>query len=219
MLGGLKAEEYRRRTVNETGDSDQSVLHTNPHCSKGGITMKTVLVPLAEGCEEMEAITITDILTRAGAKVTTAGLKEGPVKASRGACLLPDVTLDDIKHQQFDLIALPGGLPGANHLAEHAALQSMIKQQNADTKPLAAVCAAPKALASAGVLSDRVITSYPGSMDALTSNWTNTGKAVEIDQHIITGRGPGVALDFALTLVETLFGKTKRIEVEEALIR
>ncbi|MEJ2045035.1 MAG: DJ-1/PfpI family protein [Reinekea sp.] len=181
--------------------------------------MKTVLVPLADDCEEMEAITITDILTRAGAKVTTAGLKEGPVRASRGARLLPDVVMSDVQDQTFDLIALPGGLPGADHLAQDAILQDMIKRQNSKEAMLAAVCAAPKALASAGVLSGRKITSYPGSMDALTPDWSsNSGNKVEIDGHIVTGRGPGVALEFALTLVENLFGADKRAEVEAELV-
>ena len=182
--------------------------------------MKTVLVPLADGCEEMEAITMADILCRAGAQVVTAGLLAGPVIAGRGATLLPNALLQDIKDQEFDLIALPGGLPGADHLSANTTLQNMIRQQHKAQKPLAAICAAPKALASAGVLKNRTITSYPGSLDGLSADWAiNTGAAIEQDGNIITGRGPGVALDFALLLVTELFGEEKRQEVEIALVR
>lgn len=181
--------------------------------------MKTVLVPLADGCEELEAITITDILTRAGAKVTTAGLKAGLVTASRGARLMPDTLLSDIQGQSFDLIALPGGLPGADHLAANPILQEMLRQQHQQEKPLAALCAAPKALAVAGVIDGKRITHYPGALDQLTGSWSATALAVEIDGHIITGRGPGTALDFALTLVEHLFDAQTRSDVEKALAR
>ncbi|WP_196159980.1 DJ-1 family glyoxalase III [Reinekea sp. G2M2-21] len=181
--------------------------------------MKTVLVPLADGCEEMEAITITDILTRAGAKVITAGLLGGPVKASRGATLVPDTLLGDLEEDSFDLIVLPGGLPGADHLASDPNLQQLIKNQDGLSKPIAAICAAPRALVAAGILNNRTITSYPQALADYEGSWTNTGNAIEMDGHIITGRGPGVALDFALFLVEQLFDIQKRDEVESALVR
>ena len=181
--------------------------------------MKTVLVPLAEGCEEMEAITITDILTRAGAKVITAGLTSGPVKASRGANLLPDATLSSVLDQPFDLVVLPGGLPGAHYLAENQQLLELLQQRHEKQQLLAAVCAAPRVLATAGILKDRTITCYPGSMSDLESKWNDTGRAIEIDDHIVTGRGPGVVLDFSLCLVEQLFDRKKRVEVEKALAR
>lgn len=181
--------------------------------------MKTVLVPLADGCEELEAITIMDILTRAGAQVISAGLKPGLVIASRGAKLQPDTTLAEVETSTFDLIALPGGLPGADHLANDPVLQKLLKQQADKNAPLAAVCAAPRALAAAGVIQQKTITSYPGSLDHLSGDWRNTGHAVEVDGNIVTGRGPGVAMDFALTLVEKLFGQETRDEVEAALAR
>ena len=93
--------------------------------------MSRVLVPLAQGCEELEAITITDLLTRAGIEVVTAGLDTEPVKASRGMTLLPDTTIDAISGDEFDMIVLPGGLPGADHLRDNATLQSMLQQQSA----------------------------------------------------------------------------------------
>lgn len=181
--------------------------------------MKTVLVPLADGCEEMEAITITDILTRAGAKVTTAAVKgESVIHASRGAKLVPDASLSELTDQSFDLIALPGGLPGADTLAESDALKQLVTFHHQQNKPLAAVCAAPKALARFGIFNDTRITAYPGVLED-SNEWHNTGAPIEVDGHIVTGRGPGVVLDFALTLVEQLYDEQRRCEVEEALVR
>lgn len=182
--------------------------------------MSHVLVPLAQGCEELEAITITDLLVRAGIKVTTCSLDEQPVKASRGATLIADTLIDKVKNQSFDLIVLPGGLPGADHLRDNPILQSMIKKQAAENKYLAAICAAPRALAEAGVLDGKTATSFPGVLAALGNDRiTISDKAVEIDGNIITSRGPGTAMAFALSLIELLAGREKRIEVDRQLVR
>ena len=182
--------------------------------------MSHVLVPLAQGCEELEAITITDLLVRAGISVTTCGLDEQPVKASRGTTIIPDTSIDKIQNQSFDLIVLPGGLPGADHLRDNELLQALIKKQASENKYLAAICAAPKALASAGVLKGKTATSFPGVLHALQdSSITISDQAVEIDGNIITSRGPGTAMDFALTLIELLESKEKRKEVAQQLYR
>jgi 4-methyl-5(b-hydroxyethyl)-thiazole monophosphate biosynthesis len=182
--------------------------------------MSHVLVPLAQGCEELEAITITDLLVRAGITVTTCGLDEQPVKASRGTTIIPDTSIDKVHDKSFDLIVLPGGLPGADHLRDNEQLQALIKKQAAENKYLAAICAAPKALASAGVLEGKTATSFPGVLTALKdSSITISENAIEIDGNIITSRGPGTAMDFALTLVELLENKEKREEVNQQLQR
>ena len=181
--------------------------------------MKTALVPLAQGCEELEAITITDILARAGIKVTTVGLDNQLVVASRGAVLKPDTCLNDVTENRYDLIALPGGLPGADYLASSELLLNMLKTQYKSSRTVAAVCAAPKALAMAGILTKHRYTCYPTSLDELNLSTPSTNEAVEIDGNVITGRGPGVALDFALALVSELLGEQKKQEVEAALVR
>jgi len=182
--------------------------------------MSHVLVPLAQGCEELEAITITDLLVRAGIKVTTCGLDNQPVKASRGTTIIADTSIDKVVNETFDLIVLPGGLPGADHLRDNEQLQKLIKKQAQNNRYLAAICAAPKALAQAGALEGKTATGYPGVLAALdNANITVSENAVEIDGNIITSRGPGTAMDFTLTLIELLEGRDKRQEVDQQLVR
>ena len=182
--------------------------------------MARVLVPLAQGCEELEAITITDLLTRAGVEVTTAGLDDKPVVASRGARLLPDTHMAAVMDQDFDLVVLPGGLPGADHLRDDENVQAMLKKQAASDRYIGAICAAPKALAQAGVLDGKTATGYPGVLQNLgLNNVRISDSATEIDGRVITSRGPGTAMDFTLTLIELLKGKQTREDVEQKLVR
>ncbi len=182
--------------------------------------MATVLVPLAQGCEELEAVTIVDLLRRAGIEVVTAGLDDRPVRASRGMLLIADMTLDQAMQKDYDMIVLPGGLPGADHLDQDPRIQSLLKKMHAEGKYVAAICAAPKALASAGLLNGRKATSFPGSLDGCSIvDMDYREQAVVIDGRVITSRGPGTAMDFALTLIELLAGKEKRREVEAPLQR
>jgi len=182
--------------------------------------MPRVLVPLAEGFEELEAITITDLLTRAQVEVVTAGLKPGPVTASRGTVIVPTTDLDTAMQQSYDMIVLPGGLPGANHLRDDSRVQSIIRKMDAEGKTVAAICAAPKALAAAGILDNRTATCYPGSIDMAQFPKINVVDEVVVsDGNIITSRGPGTAMDFSLGLIEKLVGKKTRDQVEAGLQR
>ncbi len=179
-----------------------------------------VLVPLAQGCEELEAVTITDLLTRAGMQVVTASLDENPVQASRGMVLVADTSIDKVMNEPFDLMVLPGGLPGADHLQNDIRIQNKLKAMAAENKTIAAICAAPKALASAGLLDGKNFTSYPGSLDTrIIKDATYSENSVVSDGNIVTSRGPGTAMDFVLTLIEQLLGKQKREEVEAPLMR
>lgn len=182
--------------------------------------MANVLVPLAQGCEELEAVTIIDLLRRAGINVITVGLDEQPVRASRGTVLIPDTNLDAVMQHEFEMIVLPGGLPGADNLNSDPRIHRLLKQMTAANKYTAAICAAPKVLATAGLLNGKHATSYPGSIDGIeTVDMTYEQQAVVIDGKLITSRGPGTAMDFALTLIEQLAGKDKRDEVEAPLQR
>ena len=182
--------------------------------------MSRVLVPLAQGCEELEAITITDLLVRAGIDVTTAGLDDQPVTASRGTTIVPDTRIDAVSNELFDLIVLPGGLPGADHLRDNADVQTLLKSHAASGKYIGAICAAPKALAQAGLLEGKTATGYPGVLETLDySDIKISDAAIEIDGNIVTSRGPGTAMDFALQLIELLEGASKREQVEQQLVR
>ena len=124
--------------------------------------MAKVLVPLANGCEELEAVTIIDLLRRAEVEVIVAGLEEGPVKASRGTVFVPDTLLEQIESDDFDMVVLPGGLPGADHLAGNPILANILKSMNQRGAYIGAICAAPKVLAKQGYLNHMNATAYPG---------------------------------------------------------
>ena len=182
--------------------------------------MSQVLVPLAQGCEELEAITITDLLVRAGIEVTTAGLDKQPVTASRGIIIIPDTSIDAVLDKTYDLIVLPGGLPGADHLRDDENIQKLLKNHADKGKYIGAICAAPKAVAAAGLLEGKKATAYPGVLEALGNEQIDVkDSAIEIDGNIVTSRGPGTAMDFALTLIELLEGPAKRDEVNRQLVR
>ena len=182
--------------------------------------MASALVPLAQGCEELEAVTIVDLLRRAGIEVVTAGLDDRPVKASRGVTLIPDTTLDAITSQTFDMVILPGGLPGADYLDQDPRIRELLNRTTEGGGYAAAICAAPKVLANAGMLAGKRATSYPGVLDRMELPQVEVDlKPVVRDGQIITSRGPGTAMDFALELIEILAGKAKRDEVEAGLVR
>ena len=182
--------------------------------------MSTVLVPLAQGCEELEAVTVIDLLRRAGITVVTAGLDNQPVKASRGVVLVPDTTLDKAAEQSFDMIVLPGGLPGADHLNNDPRIHKLLKDMHQQGKYTAAICAAPKVLADAGLLANKSATSYPGVLEKMqVPNLQFIDAPVVKDGKVVTSRGPGTAMDFALELIETLVGRETREQVEAGLVR
>jgi len=179
-----------------------------------------VIVPLAPGFEEIEAVTVIDILRRAEITVVVAGLEEGPVTGSHGIALETDCSLDEAMHGDFDMAVLPGGMPGADHLRDDPRIIAMLQRLAATGKYTTAICAAPQVLAVAGLLDHRRATSYPGFLDAgQVPGLEFTGTPVEQDGTVITSRGPGTAMDFALALVENLAGKERRNQLEENLQR
>ena len=183
--------------------------------------MQRVLIPLAKGCEELEAVTLIDLLRRADISVITASLTDQQqLTASRGVRLVTDMKLDDVMFDDFDMIILPGGLPGATHLDEDPRIHAILKRLNHSEKGIAAICAAPLVLAHSGLLDGKRATCYPGVLNA--SDWpqiTLSDEAVVIDGNILTSKGPGTAMDFALDIIEYLCGKTTRNAVEDGLVR
>ncbi len=180
--------------------------------------MKSVLVPLAQGSEDLEAVTILNILRRAGIEAVSASLDGQPVRGSRGTMLIPDISLDEALKRDFDMVVLPGGQPGTNNLKADARIIKLVQQMAAKDLFVCAICAAPSVLATAGVLDGKRATSFPGSLDAFPKV-SRLPLAVVEDGKLITSRGPGTAMDFALMLVERLAGKARRDEVEAGLVR
>ncbi len=182
--------------------------------------MAAVLVPLAPGFEELEAVTVIDLLRRAQIEVTVAGLASGTVKGSRGTVIQPDAALDEVLKHDYDMVVLPGGQPGANNLEADPRIADLLRRMAAQNKYTAAICAAPKVLAAAGVLDGKRATSFPGALDPAKFPRVQIEKlALVADGRVITSRGPGTAMDFALELIQVLTGKEKRNQVEAGLQR
>jgi len=183
--------------------------------------MARVLIPLATGCEELEAVTLIDLLRRAGITVITASLTDQQqVKASRGVRLTAETTLDRVIHDDFDMLVLPGGMPGAANLNDDPRIHAMIKKLNLNNKAIGAICAAPMVLAHSGLLNGKTATCYPGMLNK--EDWPEISledKGVVIDGNVLTSRGPGTAMDFALAIIEFLTDQDTRNTVESALVR
>ncbi len=167
---------------------------------------KSVLVPIADGTEEIEAVCVIDVLRRAGARVTVASvMDELQVTASRGVKLVADTRIVDCADQTFDVIALPGGTQGAEHLRDSEALTKMVKQQQVEGRLYAAICAAPAVVFQHhGLLAGKKATCHPAFVEKLENKEAAENRVV-VDGMCVTSRGPGTAIEFALKLVELLF--------------
>ena len=180
--------------------------------------MSRVLVPLAEGFEEIEAITVVDLLRRAGVEVHTAGLGGLQVTGSHGITVTADIALDAARGADYDMIVLPGGMPGADHLKRDARVISLLRCFAAEGRWTAAICAAPGVLAHAGVLDGRAATSFPGFLRPDSAPGIRLrDDPVVIDGKVVTSRGPGTATEFGLALVEMLAGRAMREQVQSRL--
>ncbi|WIO74417.1 DJ-1/PfpI family protein [Porticoccaceae bacterium LTM1] len=182
---------------------------------------KRVLIPAADGSEDMELVTLVDVLRRAGAEVTVASVMENgrqQITASRGTVITTDSHIQGCTASEWDLIAVPGGIPGAEHLRDSQELTSLLKKQAADNKPYAAICAAPAVvLAHHGLLKNRKATGHPAYQQMEGVNVDNQSRVV-VDGNCVTSQGAGTALEFALVLVEMLYDSRKRGEVGEPMV-
>lgn len=180
---------------------------------------KHVLVPIGNGSEEIESVTIIDTLVRGGAKVTVASVADSEnVVMSRGVKMSADVLIEDCVDKKWDMIALPGGMPGAEHLRDSPALIALLEKHRSENAPIAAMCAAPAVvLASKGFLKDKTATCYPA--DKFRSMLPNASdQQIVVDGNIITSQGPGDSLNFALKLVEILFGSEKSKQIGKEML-
>ncbi|MEM7310187.1 MAG: DJ-1 family glyoxalase III [Planctomycetota bacterium] len=179
---------------------------------------KRVLVPLAEGFEEMEAVCIIDVLRRADIEVLVAGLEPGPVRGAHGITLGVDLALDEVDAESLDAVALPGGMPGTLGLMEDERVLALLRRLHAAGRPTAAICAAPMVLEAAGLVDGVEVTSHPAVRHRLGAAQVLAAPRVVRSGNVWTSQGPGTAIEFALALVEELCGPEPARELGEAML-
>ena len=176
-------------------------------------------MPLAPGFEEIEAITVIDILRRAGVEVVVAGTQSGPIEASRKTRHVPDCTLDEVRAGDFDMIILPGGQPGATNLRQDPRIRRIIETLQARERHIAAICAAPTVLSAYGVLKGHTATSHPTvRVDVAAGAKAVSDQRVVIDGSIVTSQAAGTAMEFAFALDGILCGADKAAEVNRSVL-
>jgi protein deglycase len=183
--------------------------------------MVRVLVPFATGVEEIEMVAVVDILRRADVQVCMASLDSKAVRGRSGITIQPDAGLGDVVADAWDMVVLPGGLPNAHLLRDDANVRAVVERLRAERKSIAAICAAPTALAAYGITANRRVTSYPGcreEMESLQPSSVYVDDAVVEDDFLITSRGAGTAVAFALRLVARLCGEEKAEQIRRSIV-
>lgn len=179
--------------------------------------MATVLMPLADGFEEIEAVAVVDVLRRSGIVVVLAGLHDGPIKSARNVSIIPDATLDSVHSAAFDMMVLPGGQPGTDNLNADPLVHQLLQEFESDDKLIGAICAAPGVLASAGLLAGKRATAHPSCINKLAGA-SYEDKPVVTDGNIITSQGAGTAVMFGLECAARLVGRQTADEVAKAIL-
>lgn len=180
--------------------------------------MKKAIVFLANGFEEMEATGTVDVLCRGGVEVKTVSISsEREVTGAHGMVYLADATFGDMDFSEADALILPGGMPGSSNLNDCEPLKELLVDHYKKGKIVAAICAAPMVLGGLGLLKGRRATCYPGFEPKLIGA-TATGEAVEVDGHVITGKGPGLVFNFGLALLSVLKSDAVAEEVAGGLL-
>jgi 4-methyl-5(b-hydroxyethyl)-thiazole monophosphate biosynthesis len=179
---------------------------------------KKVLLLVADSIEELEAVTVIDCLRRAGADLTIASVQKREITTSRKVKITADCLIADCREQVYDLIVLPGGMPGAEHLRDSKELTEMLRKQKSSGRFYAAICASPAIVFEYhGLLADKKATCHPSLADKL-KNKQALSQQVVVDGNCITSQGPGTALEFSFKLVEVLFGSQKSEELAKAML-
>jgi 4-methyl-5(b-hydroxyethyl)-thiazole monophosphate biosynthesis len=183
-----------------------------------GELMKTILVPIATGFEEIEAVNLIDVLRRADIKVIVASVNDRlEVQGANGIVIKADQTLANITSDMLDMILLPGGWGGTDILAQDETVQALLKDMDKKNKDIAAICAAPYALHEAGVLKEN-FTCYPSAEEKIRTQGYIANKKVVEDQNVITSRGPGTAICLALYIVKKYKGNEMYEQLKAGLL-
>lgn len=178
-----------------------------------------ILVFLAEGFEEVEALTVVNYLRRTDIEVDTVSISDdNQVKGAHDIIVTADKVMSDITHPQvYDGVIIPGGIPGATNLRDNSKVVEIVKKFNEEKKLVAAICAGPIVLQEAGIIEDKRITSYPGFEDQLEGCKYCEDRVVR-DKNIITARGPAIAADFTMEIVDYLLGQGKINQLKESIL-
>lgn len=177
-----------------------------------------IFIPLAEGFEEIEAVTVIDVLRRAGLDVTTFSIGSSiNVTGSHLISIKADVMFESADLPNGEMIVLPGGMPGSNNLNEHAGLKNALLDYNSKGKWVCAICAAPLVLGGLDILKDKAATSYPGFEDKLHGADIKTNKVV-VSKNTITSRGAGTAMEFSLKIVEIAKGTDTSEKLRQSML-
>lgn len=179
--------------------------------------MANILIPISNGFEEIEAISIIDVCRRANIEVTIAAVEDLTTIGAHNIKIQADCKIEDISSDNFDMIVLPGGLPGATNLAADIRVQSLLQDFDKANKHIAAICAAPLALKSAGVLKNHY-TCYPSFENQIKHQGYNANINVVCDANITTSKGPSTAIEFTLKLVEILCGEEMAQKLSKDLL-
>lgn len=179
--------------------------------------MANVLIPLANGVEEIEAVTIIDVLRRAQWTVVAAGMSDGVITASRGVRLVPDKPWQDVEPDDFDVLLLPGGSAGTQALQSNRDILETIRNFIRQEKIVGAICAAPLVLQAAGIMAGREATCHPAVRDRMKAPRLLDDPVV-ISGNVITSQGPGTTIDFALAVIEMMDGQEASEAVAEGLV-
>ena len=179
---------------------------------------KKILVPLAEGFEMIEALSIVDVFRRAGAHVDLAAVGDNlQVTSSHQVKVTADVLLADCIDKNYDLIVLPGGIPGAQNLQKSSILAELLKKQNSENKLYGGICAAPAlVLEHHGLLQGKNATCHPGFVEKLSSR-SHVNERVVVDKNCVTSKGAGTSIEFALELLGIVMGEEKKREVVKGM--
>ena len=183
--------------------------------------MAGVLIPFTEGVEELELIAVIDLLRRADIDVCAASLDGRPVTGRSNITVQPDAALAVVMSDDWDMVVLPGGLPNAFLLRDDANVKTVVNRLRQERKSIAAICAAPMALAAYGITEGKRVTSYPScqdEMEKLQPSSVYIDEAVVEDDFLITSRGPGTAIEFSLRLITKLCGKEKSEEIRLSIV-
>ncbi len=179
--------------------------------------MSTVYLFFADGCEEIEGLTSVDLLRRAGIDARMVSVMDKKtVTGSHEISFQTDLGFDELK-EEADMLVLPGGMPGTNHLRDHEGLAQLLKEYESKGKWIAAICAAPSVFGGLGFLAGRRATSYPGALEGLPVG-SYEEESVVVDGNVITSRGVGTAIDFALKLIEVLEGKEQADKIAASIV-